>query len=323
MVIYEREIDSQKRFFSNCKDSEKQNPIRLYDRGTLMLDIWEFQGAVKCSSLSNGDIVVLLQVNVGVEFMRDPILEILQFEKHHKRNPTLGMTHLTSFNDDPSSELLKWCPLEKSLPPRPYHLLNEFQYKYSEHFRENYGIWIFWFSTFLFGHSEVILCPHFAKYESTTAIPKPTAKPSFTQNGVMSGSGKWKRGNEVLLSFRVCHWNPKDFCSVWFGRIFTPEEGERKIEIIQPIEIHSFSVDCNTDNLLCVHVKVWFPLSSPLVPFPTSFVLLSNVSPENAQDIVVFVDSITIIFEEASKGGPPLSLPIACTEAGNDYSLPN
>lgn len=51
--------------------------------------------------------------------------------------------------------------------------------------------------------------------------------------------------------------------------------------------------------------------------------LLQNVSPAHAPDIVVFIDAITIVFEEASKGGAPLFLPVACIESGNDYSLPN
>lgn len=50
---------------------------------------------------------------------------------------------------------------------------------------------------------------------------------------------------------------------------------------------------------------------------------LQNVSPTYAPDVVVFIDSITMVFEEASSSGPPLSLPVSCTEAGNDYSLPN
>ena len=50
---------------------------------------------------------------------------------------------------------------------------------------------------------------------------------------------------------------------------------------------------------------------------------VQNVSPVHAPDIVVFIDSITIIFEEASKGGPPLFLPIAWIESGNNCSLPN
>lgn len=47
------------------------------------------------------------------------------------------------------------------------------------------------------------------------------------------------------------------------------------------------------------------------------------MSPALAPDIVVYLDAITIVFEEASKGGPPLSLPIACIESGIDHSLPN
>lgn len=51
--------------------------------------------------------------------------------------------------------------------------------------------------------------------------------------------------------------------------------------------------------------------------------VLQNVSPAHAPHIVVYIDAITIVFEEASKGGQSLSLPIACIEAGNDHSLPN
>lgn len=50
---------------------------------------------------------------------------------------------------------------------------------------------------------------------------------------------------------------------------------------------------------------------------------MQNVCPTHAPDIVFYIDAITVIFEEASKSGPPLSLPIACIEAGEDYSLPN
>ena len=50
---------------------------------------------------------------------------------------------------------------------------------------------------------------------------------------------------------------------------------------------------------------------------------MQNVAPAHIPDIVIYLDTITIIHEEASKGGPPLSLPIACIEAGNDHSLPD
>ncbi|KAG5042220.1 hypothetical protein JHK87_006135 [Glycine soja] len=48
-----------------------------------------------------------------------------------------------------------------------------------------------------------------------------------------------------------------------------------------------------------------------------------NVASTHVPDIVIFVDSITIVFEEATKSEPPSSLPIACIEAGNGHSLPN
>lgn len=50
---------------------------------------------------------------------------------------------------------------------------------------------------------------------------------------------------------------------------------------------------------------------------------MQNISPAHASDIEVYIDAITIVFEKASKGGQPVSLPIACTEAGSDHSLPN
>lgn len=53
------------------------------------------------------------------------------------------------------------------------------------------------------------------------------------------------------------------------------------------------------------------------------FLVMQNVSPAHTPDIVVYIDAITIVFEETSKGGQPLSLPIACIEAGTDQSLPN
>lgn len=48
-----------------------------------------------------------------------------------------------------------------------------------------------------------------------------------------------------------------------------------------------------------------------------------NVSPPHAPDIVIYLDSITLVFEEPSKGGTPTFLPIACVETGNDHGLPN
>jgi len=47
------------------------------------------------------------------------------------------------------------------------------------------------------------------------------------------------------------------------------------------------------------------------------------VAPTHAPDIVIYIDAITIVFEEAGKNASPSSVPIACIEAGNEHSLPN
>ncbi|KAI3452807.1 hypothetical protein Pfo_009470 [Paulownia fortunei] len=302
-----------------AKTLKKKNPISaVIDRG-------EFdartsggiaRGAVQCCLLPNGDIVVLLQVNVGVEFMRDPVLEILQFEKYHERNRTLENEHIvTSSNHDPSGELLKWLlPLNNSLPPstRPLSppILSSSSSIRSTSSKPTVsgssGSQLFSFGHFR-SYSMSSLPPNTTPPQ---AITTPSAKPSFdpedwNQFSFRKFVESGKSENEGLLSFRGVPLEPERF-SVRCGLegIFTPgRRWRRKIELMQPVEIHSFSVDCNTDDILCVHVK--------------------NVSPANAPDVVVFIDSITIVFEEASKGGPLLSLPIACTEAGNDYSLPN
>nr|TKS04137.1 hypothetical protein D5086_0000146920 [Populus alba] len=141
------------------------------------------------------------------------------------------------------------------------------------------------------------LFSHFRSYsmsslpQNSAPPPQPvkaqSSKPNFDlENWDQYSSQKlWKsQKHEERLSFRGRRW--------W-----------RKLEIIQPAEIHSFAADCNTDDLLCVQIK--------------------NISPEHIPDIVVDIDAITIVFEEASKSCLPSSLPIACIEAGNDHSLPD
>lgn len=50
---------------------------------------------------------------------------------------------------------------------------------------------------------------------------------------------------------------------------------------------------------------------------------MQNVMPAHIPDSIIFLDAITVVFEEASKEGPYVSLPVASTETGNGYSLPN
>ncbi|KAM0965036.1 hypothetical protein ACFX2C_021001 [Malus domestica] len=263
---------------------------------------------VKCCSLSNGDIVVLLQVNVGVDFLNDPVIEILQFEKYRERSLFADtQDNLVDANQDPCGELLKWLlPLDNTLPPPARPL--------SPALTSNSGIG----STSQKSGSQ--LFSHFRSYsmsslpQNTTPPPAPikaaSSKPSFDledwdQNSSQKFLKNKKTGGEGLLSFRGVSLERERF-SVRCGLegIYIPgRRWRRKLEIIQPVEIHSFAADCNTDDLLCVQIK--------------------NVSPTHAPNIVVYIDAITIVFEEASKGGQSLSLPIACIEAGNDHSLPN
>ncbi|KAE8679193.1 PAS/LOV protein B isoform 1 [Hibiscus syriacus] len=75
------EIDSQWSVQNETKNTAKNisSLTAVIDRGNLGANVsgGAARGTVKCSSLSNGDIVVLLQVNVGIGFLRDPVIEIL------------------------------------------------------------------------------------------------------------------------------------------------------------------------------------------------------------------------------------------------------
>lgn len=273
------------------------------------------RNAVKCCSLSNGDMVVLLQVNVGVDFVQKPVLEILQFEKYQDRSLTTeNSENSVSSNQDPCGDLLKWLlPLDNSistparpLSPPPMSSSSIRSTSTKVNISGSSGSQIFSFGHFR-SYSMSALPPNKVPPPSVTS---PSVKPEIDLEDWDQFSSKKigkseKSGGEGLSSFRGVSLEPERF-SVRCGLegIYVPgRRWRRGIEIIQPIEIHSFAADCNTEDLLCVQIK--------------------NVSPAHAPDIVVYLDAITIIFEEASKGGPPLSLPIACIEAGNSHSLPN
>ncbi|KAJ4831799.1 hypothetical protein Tsubulata_017010 [Turnera subulata] len=260
----------------------------------------------------SGRMQVLLQVNVGVTILKDPVIEILQFEKHQERNLfSRNEDSLNYTSSDPCGELLRWLlPLENTLPPPARSLtpprLNSGSVAGNAPNRPSSG-------------SQLL--SHFRSY-SMSSIPQNSApptqplkaqssKPTFDiqdweqEQYSSQKSSETKKAGEGLLSFRGVSLEHERF-SVRCGLegIYIPgRRWRRKLEIIQPVEIHSFAADCNTDDLLCVQIK--------------------NVSPAHTPDIVVYIDAITVIIEEASKGGSPSSLPIACIEAGNDHSLPN
>ncbi|KAL5992179.1 hypothetical protein ACLOJK_013094 [Asimina triloba] len=260
---------------------------------------------------------VLLQVNVCSSSMKDPLLEVLQFEKYEPGNrASENHSAVDSQYGDPYGGLLKWLlPLDHVLPPPARPLsppsLNSssgvggLSHRYT--LSSSSGSQLFSFGH-LRSYSMSSLPPNNAP--QTSAASSSPAKPAFeledwdrfsSQNPIRGQES----GNETLLSFRGVSLEPERF-SVHCGLqgIYIPgKRWRRKLEIVQPVEIHSFAADCNTEDLLCVQIK--------------------NVSPAHIPDLVVFLDAVSIVFEKAPKGGPPLSLPIACIEAGNDYSLPN
>ncbi|XP_027361147.1 uncharacterized protein LOC113869163 isoform X2 [Abrus precatorius] len=257
---------------------------------------------------------VLLQVNVGVNCLRDPCIEILQFGKCQERVPfPNNKVDAVYTNQDPCAELLNWIiPLDNGKPPnRPLS---------PPHLTSNSGIG----STsqrsnsassssqlFSFGNFRSYSMSSIPQNKITPAAPVKAAssKPNFDLEDwdqISSQKILWKKTSlEGLLSFRGVSLEQDRF-SVCCGLegIYRPgRRWRRKLEIIQPVDIHSFVADFNSKDILCVQIK--------------------NVAPAHAPDIVLFIDAITIVFEESTKNGTLSSLPISCIEAGSDHSLPN
>ncbi|XP_024987800.1 uncharacterized protein LOC112522732 [Cynara cardunculus var. scolymus] len=311
----------------SSNDVNKEPPLNV-DRGSL--DASTSGGVakndVKCSLLANGDIVVLLQeiscefvmqvllqVTIGVDFLRDPVLEVLQFEKYQEAALTSGCSEdLGHTKQDPYGDLLKWLlPLRNSVstphffpPPQMSSSPNARSSLTKPNAPSSFGSQNFLLGQFR-SHSMTSL--------SSKSVPSPTPLTSSSRPHVgledwdqyLSDKSGSERSGEGLLSFRGVPLEPERF-SVRCGLegIYIPgRRWRRKIEIIQPLEINCSVVDCNTEDLLCVQIK--------------------NVSPAHAPDIVIYLDAITVIFEEALEGGPPLSLPTVCIEAGNDHGLPD
>ncbi|XP_010549052.1 PREDICTED: uncharacterized protein LOC104820344 [Tarenaya hassleriana] len=273
------------------------------------------RSSAKCCALPNGDIVVSLQVNVA-DSPNDPVMEILQFEKHWNRDqPPESYNNTDNGDKDPYGDLLKWLiPLDNTIPQPSSSL--------SPSLSSSPGISSTSHRSAISATSgsQLFSFGHFRSYSMSSlppnTVPAPgpikaqTSKPSFEIGDWDSHSAHkllkgQKSGTEELLSFRSVALE-RDRFSVRCGLegICIPgRRWRRKLEIIQPVQIHSFTADCNTDDLLCVQIK--------------------NVAPAHNPDIVIYVDAISIVFEEAGKSATPSAVPIACIEAGNDHSLPN
>ena len=211
---------------------------------------------------------VLLQVNVAVDFLKDPVLEILQFEKFNNRKfSSENQDSLVHANQDPCGDLLKWLlPLDNTLPPPTCAL--------SPPLSSGSGIGnTSQRSTPASSGSQLFSFGHFRSYsmsalpQNTTSAPPPIANPSTKPNFELEDWDRFspqkfvkseKTGSEELLSFRGVSLEPERFsvCCGLEGIYIPGRRWRRKLEIIQPVEIHSFAADCNTDDLLCVQIKV-------------------------------------------------------------------
>lgn len=216
---------------------------------------------------------VLLQVNVGVDFLRDPCIEILQFEKHQEKNLSSQNRDNSSFtSQDPCGELLKWLlPLDNTLSP-PTPALSPPQLTSNSgiastsqrsNFSSSSGSQLFSFGNFR-SYSMSSLPQNATPSYSPSKVPSPSPTPSSDHEDWDSSSSqkllRKKSGVEDLLSFRGVSLDQERF-SVCCGLqgIYTPgKRWRRKVEIIQPVEIHSFAADCNSEDLLCVQIKVQF-----------------------------------------------------------------
>ncbi|XP_022945914.1 uncharacterized protein LOC111450016 isoform X1 [Cucurbita moschata] len=275
------------------------------------------RGTFKCCSLSDGSIVVLLHVNVGVDILRDPVLEILQFEKYQERTMSFENQDGLGYSSlDPYGELMKWLlPLDNTIPSisrplsPPRLIPNAGISGTSQKTNASASSGSQLFSLVHFRSYSMSSIPH-----NTAPPPAPiksaSSKPSFEleswdQFSPQKSSKRKRLGVRDLLSFRGISLEQERFsvCCGLKGIHIPGRRWRRKLEIIHPVEIQSFAADCNTDDLLCVQIK--------------------NVSPDHIPDIIIYIDAITIVFEEASKDGLPSSLPIACIEAGNEHSIPN
>lgn len=212
---------------------------------------------------------VLLQVNVGVDVLSDPVIEILQFEKYSERILTsANHENLTCAYQDPCGELLKWLlPLDNTLPlparPLSPPISSSSGFGSTSH-KQNLSA---------SSGSQLFSFGHFRSYsmsalpQNTTPPPAPvkaaSSKPSFNLEDwdQYSSQKLWKSQkdcSEGLLSFRGVSLERERFsvCCGLEGIYIPGKRWRRKLEIIQPVEIRSFAADCNTDDLLCVQIKV-------------------------------------------------------------------
>ena len=213
---------------------------------------------------------VLLEVNVGVDTIKEPVLEVLQFEKFEssKADPANHNNAEVSEKQDPYSELLTWLmPVDRVSPapgrsPSPSlasspSLGNASQKSGSSPLS---GSQLFSFGQ-LRSYS-MSAAPQAAPMSSSVYLsPNQKLNSGLEEFDHFSSDGTPKKldfGADGMSSFRGVPLDPERFSSACgLEGIYIPSwRWRKKLEVIQPVEIHTFATECNTEYLLCVQIKV-------------------------------------------------------------------
>ncbi|BFI31740.1 hypothetical protein MPTK2_3g24570 [Marchantia polymorpha subsp. ruderalis] len=272
------------------------------------------RNAVTCTPLANGDIVVLLQISMVADFISDDtFLEVLQFEKYEPPAFTTteyGHPPFRRGGWDPTQGLLQWLlPLDRPSSPPPPAIVNSIQNSPTKLAMSGGGN----STIFSFSHLRSSSSGQMAPPVTTPILP--VSMPTYTpptygakewDSAFQDRSTKTEVGSEGLLSFRGAVLEPQRFsahCGLE-GPHVPGKKWRRKLSILQPIKLDSYFAHCNTQDLICV--------------------LVENVLPATGKtaDVVIYVDSVNIVCQSAAPGSPPLPVPIACVEVGNDQQLP-
>lgn len=269
----------------------------------------------RCYSFDNGDVAVVLQVTVATDLKGDVVLEVLQFEQPGKLGTISGQstvegTQVYQSYSNSSEQLLQWLlPLDNlpSLPPASTaasaSIVNSSPQRSSV--TGSSGSSLFSFAnlrTYSSGSSA-----HSFQSSSMATPPQLSSTHGLDEweRSVSQKSSKThSSGKEGLLSFRGAQLEPQRF-SVHCGLegLYVPGwRWRRKVEIVEPVSIESYFADCNTKDLICVSIE--------------------NVVPLHFPEILVIVDSISIVCQTPHSSGIPSSVPIACIEVGENHKLP-
>lgn len=88
-------------------------------------------------------------------------------------------------------------------------------------------------------------------------------------------------------------------------------------------------VTCKTQVGSCCSYEVPFGMFLHAVALFTNLHVVcpaqQNILPGTGEtaDVVIYVDSVSIVCQSASPGSPPLAIPVACVEVGEDHKLPS